>query len=242
MDPFKNTAEIKHLIRNGHELPLALQDYPSRGQTAVQKLYQTDSGKLFLKKVSDRNHRECRIDVKSGTLAEREFWAHQLASALDLFTPQMALLDSSTTVQTWLDLPDAHHFITDQGPLKLKAGNVFDCACFDWLSGQIDRHDANYLYDFVNKKIVLIDSAFAFLKYDGALPHYLQIFEISSPEVLFHKQDSAILRNLSLVKNQLMQIVPLRSAEERESLKRRAEQLQNVRTISGIINFYRKSL
>lgn len=165
MDLFKNNKEIRRLIKTGQELPMALENYPSRGQTAIQKLYQTKSGKLFFKKVSDRNHQECQIDTQSGTLAEREFWAYRLAHALGLNVPQMTLLDPLTTVQSWLDIPDAHHFITDQGPLALDTRNVFECACFDWLTGQIDRHDANYLYDFVNKKIILVDSAHAFLQY-----------------------------------------------------------------------------
>ncbi len=237
---FKDADQIRNLIEKGEELPLALQDYPSRGQTAVQKLYQTKSGKLFLKKVNDRNHRECRIDVESGTLAEREFWAHKLADVLGLNTPPMTLLDPLTTVQAWLDLPDAHHFITEQGPLTLNPQDVFECACFDWLTGQIDRHDANYLYDFVNQKIILIDSAFAFLKYNGSLPHYLQMFEISSSQTLASKQNSRILQKLETTRARLTVLVPLKAASECYALKRRLDQLLTVKSVADIIGFYRK--
>lgn len=240
MDLFKNVEKIQRLIKNGQELPLAIENYPSRGQTAVQKLYQTEDGKLFLKKVSDRNHQECQIDVSSGTLAEREFWAYQLAHALELNTPSMVLLDSLTTVQAWLDFPDAHHFISDQGPLTLEAHNVFECACFDWLTGQIDRHDANYLYNFVEGKVILIDSAHAFLKYDGSLPHYLQIFEIAAPHALTMKQNARIVEKIASLQDRLTKIVPLRSAEEGSALARRAKQLLTIKSIGDIIAFYRK--
>ena len=70
-DFFQNHQEIERLIRSGVELPRAIESYPSRGQTTTQKIYQTEKGTLFLKKVSERNHQECQIDVASGTLAER---------------------------------------------------------------------------------------------------------------------------------------------------------------------------
>ncbi len=237
---FKNKHEIQNLIKTGQELSLAIDHYPSRGQTTTQKLYHTKKGKLFLKKVSLRNHKECQINVDSGTLAEREFWAYQLADDLRLSVPQMILLDSCTTVQAWLDLPDAHHFITDQGPLDLDSQNVFECACFDWLTGQIDRHDANYLYDFINKKIILIDSAHAFLQYDGSLPHYLQIFESSSPHKLGAAQNTGIIGQILSIQNRLTKLVPLRASAEREALKRRLQQLLGVKSIGDIITLYRK--
>ncbi|OGQ22026.1 MAG: hypothetical protein A3I05_01270 [Deltaproteobacteria bacterium RIFCSPLOWO2_02_FULL_44_10] len=242
MDFFKNPQKLKQLLEMSEELPLAVQNYPSRGQTSIQKLYQTKYGKLFLKKVSDRNHQECRINVKSGTLAERESWAHQLASALGLNTPRMMLLDSLTTVQYWLDIPDAHHFITDQGPLTFDSQNVFECACFDWLTGQIDRHDANYLYDFVHQKIILIDSAHAFLEWDGSLPHYLQIFEASSLGAVSEKQYVPFLDKIGTVISKLQELVPLRSIAEQDALHRRAHRLLNIKSIFDVIKFYRKSL
>jgi len=48
------TLEIKSLIEDGEKLAIAIENYPSRGQTAVQELYQTAQGKLFLKRVSER--------------------------------------------------------------------------------------------------------------------------------------------------------------------------------------------
>jgi len=85
--------DIEILIREGERLPLAVENYPSRGQTAVQELYQTREGKLFLKRVSERNHTECQINIDSGTLAEREFWAYRLARAIGLFVPMLWLKD-----------------------------------------------------------------------------------------------------------------------------------------------------
>lgn len=241
MKILKNIKEVQGLIEKGKELRHAIEHYPSRGQTAIQKLYETKKGKLFLKKVSDRNHQECQIDTSSGTLAEREFWAYQLADTLGLNVPQMVLLDSVTTVQVWFDFPDAHHFITDQGPLDLEVHDVFECACFDWLTGQVDRHDANYLYDFVNKKIILVDSAFAFLRYDGSLPHYLQIFEVLSPESLSLKQESSVLKKLIASGEALQKLAPLRSSAERDAFKRRTQQLFHVQSIRDVIHLYRKS-
>lgn len=54
--------DIILLISKGNKLPFAINNYPSRGQTAVQELYQTDVGKLFLKRVSEKNHIElCEV-------------------------------------------------------------------------------------------------------------------------------------------------------------------------------------
>lgn len=232
--------KIIELLDLSQELPLAMEQYPSRGQTATQRLYHTKLGKLFLKKVSKRNHQECRINVTSATLAEREFWAYRLAVALGLQVPEMVLLDENTTVQKWLDIPDAHHFITDQGPLKLDPKNVFECACFDWLTGQIDRHDANYLYDFVHQKIILIDSAHAFLKYEGSLPHYLQMFEVGFAEHLTVNQDGKFLKRLRRVQKRLAELVPLRDGLELQALKVRAGQCLQLSNIKHVIQLYRK--
>lgn len=234
-------SQIRALIKKGQELPLAIENYPSRGQTAVQKIYATKLGKLFLKRVSERNHQECQINTKSGTLAQREYWSYQLASQLGLEVPQMALVDKNTTVQTWLDIPDAHHFLTDQGPLKLDPLNVFECACFDWLTGQIDRHDANYLYDFVRQKIILIDSAHAFLKYEGSLPHYLQIFEVGFTQKLTLKVDLKILKALKKIQSSLKNLVPLKDKAELYFLEQRANQLLELKNIKQVIHLYRAS-
>src|SRR5262245_13482252 len=82
--PFLSPAEIPSLIKKGTKLTWATHSYPSRGQTTTQEIYLTKEGKLFLKRVSKRNHTECQITAENGTLAEREFWAHRLATKLGL--------------------------------------------------------------------------------------------------------------------------------------------------------------
>lgn len=232
--------EIRRLLEQGSKLPFAIDHYPSRGQTAVQDLYQTAIGKLFYKQVSDRNHQECRIDVASGTMAEREFWAFQLANGIGLAIPQMTLLDDRTTVQEWLDIPDAHTFTTNVGPCQFDIQNIFECALFDWLSGQIDRHDANYLYDFVNQKIVLIDSGFAFQKYDGSLPDYLKMAEIALASEFGKPITSPILDSIiQLHVAQLKEWVPLRGVDEQAALVRRHNQLKKTKTLKDIVELYR---
>ncbi|MBI2342908.1 MAG: hypothetical protein HYV02_01010 [Deltaproteobacteria bacterium] len=232
---------IQSALAHGKMVPLALEHYPSRGQTAIQRLYQTKIGKLFWKRVSERNHRECQIPVKSGSLAEREWWAYRVAKALGLENPPLVLLGRMTTVQLWLDLPDAHHFITDQGPLALDLDNVFECACFDWLTGQIDRHDANYLYDFVQRRIILIDSAHGFLRYDGSLPHYLQLFEIACRTALHKKPKSDMVQRIAQLQQRLPELVPLRDGGEQEALQRRLQQMRTVATLQDVFALYRKS-
>lgn len=236
-----NKAQVKKWIQQGKKLPLATQNYPSRGQTAVQELYQTKVGKLFLKRVSRRNHEECQVKMEEGTLAEREYWAFCLAHFLSLKVPELALFDSMTTVQIWLDFPDGRQYTTAQKPLALKGENVFDCALFDWLTGQIDRHDANYLYDFVRQEIILIDSGHAFLKYSGSLPDYLRIFEVANERELRKKQNSQILEKVKNMRaRSLKKLVPLKNFEEEESLLARAQQLKSVATVGDIIRLYRK--
>jgi len=231
---------IQQLLQEGYELPLAMKHYPSRGQTAVQKLYQTKIGKLFLKEVSKRNHEECKIDIVSGTLAEREYWAFLLAQEMKLNVPELILLNESTTVQRWLDYPDANTFMTEQGKLTFKAENVFECALFDYLTGQIDRHDENYLYNFSDKEILLIDSAHAFLIFDGSMPDYLKLFEASNQEMLTKKMEVLAKRMLkSLNTKELQKLVPLRNAEEGKTLVKRYEQLSTVKSISDVIALYR---
>ena len=97
---------VQGAIKKGGKVPFAIQHYSSKGQTAVQELYHTSLGKFFLKRVSDRNHSDCQINVQSGTLAEREFWAYRIAHKIGLEVPQLFLFDKSTTVQIWLDIPD----------------------------------------------------------------------------------------------------------------------------------------
>lgn len=237
-----NIKRIQEIIKNGTQLSLATQNYPSRGQTAVQELYQTRIGKLFLKRVSERNHEECRISKKDGSLAEREFWAYRLAVSLGLQPPELVMLDSDTTVQRWLDFPDAHLFTTYQGRMTLHADNIFDCALFDWLSGQVDRHDANYLYNFVDQEIILIDSGHAFLKYEGSIPDYLRLFEAAENKaVLSQKKTSSVFEAIkSLSEKSLKAIVPLRNQDEMIALHKRREQIQSVKSLLDIIDFYRR--
>ncbi|MBI2335707.1 MAG: hypothetical protein HYU97_02960 [Deltaproteobacteria bacterium] len=236
----KDSAQIVKLLEEGVQLPLAIKHYPSRGQTSVQELYQTKLGKLFLKRSSKRNHQECQVNPKYGTLAEREYWAYRLALFLKLNVPQLVLFDSYTTLQQWLDFPDAHQYSTSQGVMKFKTENIFDCTLFDWLSAQIDRHDANYLYDYVNSKIILIDSGHAFLKYDGTLPDYLKVFEIAYPRELTKKVFTPvfdIIQNLSMKK--LIKLVPLKNEEEKEALSNRLLSLKQVNCLIDLINLYR---
>lgn len=227
-------------IREGHRLPLATKNYPSRGQTAIQELYQIPQGKFFLKKVSRQNHIDCQIDPDAGTLAERESWAFCLAKEIALVTPQLWLLDKQTTVQTWLDFPDGRQYATSYGKLLLGPENVFDCALFDWVTGQIDRHDANYLYDYVNKKIILIDSAHCLLKYTGSIPDYLKYFEVGYPELLSKPLITETYQKLtSLSEKKLTRLMPLRNQEETKSLFERWKQIKSIKNIQSLIHLYR---
>ncbi len=235
-----SVEQVKALLKEGKKLPLATKNYPSRGQTTIQDLYQTEIGKLFLKKASEQNHIECQIDVASGTLAEREYWAYRLAQKIELETPQLFLLDEYTTVQVWFDYPDGHIYKQSKGPMDLQTENVFNCALFDWLSGQIDRHDANYLYNYVGQKIIPIDSAHGFLKYDGSLPDYIHLFEIGNKLKLNKKIHSQTLNKInSLTKQDLEQLVPLRKEEEKEALLVRKERLDKISSIQDLIGLYR---
>ena len=232
--------QVRKLIKKGVKLPLATKNYPSRGQTAIQDLYQTPQGKLFLKRSSKQNHIDCRVLVDSGTLAEREYWSFCLAKDLGLSVPPMWLLDKFTTVQIWLNLPDAHQFATTRGKLDLIADDIFDCALFDWVTGQIDRHDANYLYDYVNRRIILIDSAHGFLKYSGSIPDYLRYFEIGFPRELKIKHSTSVLKKIrAFSRTHLLKVVPLRDDEERAALMSRFSQLEEVHSLEGIIALYR---
>lgn len=235
-------GQIKKLLKEGVELPLATKNYPSRGQTAVQKLYQTKIGKLFLKRVSRRNHEDCQIDPATGSLAEREFWAYSLAKAIGVKVPPLQLIDKSTTVQIWFDMPDGHLYKKSQGAMEFIAENVYDCALFDWLTGQIDRHDANYLYNYIKREIVLIDSTYGFLKYEGSLPDYLHLFEIGNKKDLLKKIKTPTKMILDKVSEQELQIlVPLRNAEETSALIERKKNLRSAHTIQDIIELYRGS-
>ncbi|MBU4484402.1 hypothetical protein KKA47_03165, partial [bacterium] len=227
--------EIKTFIKQGVKLPLATQNYPSRGQTTVQELYQTTIGKLFLKKVSERNHKECQIDVPSGTLAEREFWAYCLARNVGLFVPEIWLLDPSTTVQTWFDYPDGHIYKTSTGIMELTAKNIFDCVLFDWITGQVDRHDANYLYDFNKCNVIPVDSAHSFLKYEGSMPDYLHLYEIKYPDLLNRRVKSDIsdkVFNLSI--NKIKKMVPLRNDVELTALVKRIDKARDVSSMNDL--------
>ncbi len=233
--------QIQLLLKRGAKLPLATQHYPSRGQTAVQELYQTSQGKFFLKRSSKQNHQDCQIDVKSGSIAEREYWAYCLARQIKLQVPELWLLDSMTTVQVWLDYPDVRQYSTFQGKLFLKSENVFDCALFDWLTGQVDRHDANYLYNYVDQEIILIDSAHCFLKYTGSIPDYLKYFEGSVPKELPRIQKTptqSVIAKLS--EKEILKLVPLNKVEEKAALLHRLGQLRKIQTLQEIIHLYRR--
>ena len=235
-----NKSHVQKLIHEGQEQPLATKNYPSRGQTAVQKLYQTEAGKLFFKQVSERNHRDCQIDVQSGTLAEREYWAFLLAKEIGLHVPELILLDEMTTVQCWLPYPYAHQYATYEGPLIYRARNIFHCALFDWLTGQVDRHNANYLYDFTEQQIILIDSAHAFLKQDGGLPAYLEFFESIHPNELSKVQRTSVFSSIKkLTQKHIRSFVKLRDESEAQALLTRHRQLMSVKSLADVIALYR---
>lgn len=232
--------EVEKLIKNGERLPFAIDNYPSRGQTAVQELYQTAIGKLFLKRVSERNHEECQIDVESGTLAEREFWAYTLATKIGLRVPALWLIDKLTTVQMWLDYPDGRTFKKSTGRMEFRALNIFECAVFDWVTGQVDRHDANYLYDYIDRAVIPVDSGHAFLKYEGGLSDYLHLFEISEPGYLNRKITSHIKNAIDEISNsELKGITALRVSDEFNALMKRKEALVKVRSLRDVLDLYR---
>lgn len=234
--------ELLKLLDKKTKHPLASQHYPSRGQTAFQEIYQTKIGKIFLKKTSANNLRDCQINIKSGSLAEREYWAYQLAHHIGINTPELVMLDIHTTIQFWLDHPDAATFATFQGPLQFTAEDVFDCSLFDWLTGQIDRHNANYLYNFADQQIIIIDSAFSFLKHDPNLPHYLEVYEQSQTNSTLTKPRTSKLSKKihRLDSTTLDHLVPLRDKQEQTALYKRLSQLQNVNSIQDIIQLYRR--
>lgn len=240
VDKKSTNSEIMALITEGQKLPFATENYPSRGQTAVQELYQTGKGKLFKKVVSKRNHDECQINTESGTLAEREFWAYRLAEAIGLTVPPLWLIDKCTTVQVWFDYPDGRTFKKSSGKMAFIAENIFDCAIFDWLTGQIDRHDANYLYNYKDKLIVPVDSAHAFLKYEGSLPDYLHLFEISEPRQLNKKIISEVKKRLDgLSDRELAVKVPLRDTNELNAVMIRKNTLSKIHTVQDLLDLYR---
>ena len=233
-------SSILKAIQSGIKLPLATKNYPSRGQTAVQELYQTSKGKFFRKKSSIQNHQHCQINPKNGTLAEREYWAYMLAQKIGLNVPRLWLAYQFTTVQVWLDYPDARTFATSQGKMELQADNVYNCALFDWLTGQIDRHDANYLYNYVDRKVILVDSAHSFLKYSGSIPDYLKYFEIGFSKELAKPITTLLHKTLKgLTEEKLNKLVPLKEHNEKIALKRRLEQTSEARCIQDIIDLYR---
>jgi hypothetical protein len=128
------------------------------------------------------------------------------------------------------------------GVMELESVNVFECAVFDWLTGQIDRHDANYLYDFKNRKIIPIDSAHAFLRYEGSLPDYLHLFEVGNSRELSKKIVSQSHLQLKVIDNvEILKLVPLRNEEERNALLKRKGQLSEVNSIQDVLNLYRSS-
>lgn len=233
-------SDIHVLIKDGRKLPFATENYPSRGQTAVQELYQTQEGKFFLKRVSERNHTECQIDVESGTLAEREFWAYKLAEAIGLNVPPLWLMDKFTTVQRWLDYPDGKTFKRSTGKMEFTVENIFDCAVFDWITGQIDRHDANYLYNYKDRLIIPVDSAHAFLKYEGALPDYLHLCEIGNSNDLKVKINSGVKRKLDNLSNSdVVILAPLKDMNERDALISRKNALEGICKIQDLLDLYR---
>lgn len=242
MSSLYTPKQIQSFLEKGTKLKFATDiTYPSRGQTATQELYITKIGKLFLKRTTVQNNTNCRIDLKSGSLAEREYWAYSLAKKIGLTVPELWLIDQHTTIQRWLDYPDASQCKNRQIPLNFELSNIFNCALFDWLTGQIDRHDANYLYDY--EKIILIDSAHSFLKYSGSLPDYLYLFQIQQKEKLEQKiRSNSIYRNLSgLSKIALKKIIPIRDPEEQNSLQERLKTLKNISSLQDIINLYKEN-
>jgi len=239
----KNPAKVQELIAKGKKHPFATQNYPSRGQTAVQELYQTSVGKLFLKRTSKRNHEDCQIKLESGSIAQREYWAFCLAKMLRLGVPELILIDEMTTVQVWIDYPDARIYTTESGPLVLKSQNIFECALFDWLTGQQDRHDANYLYDYIQEKIILIDSGHAFLRHSGSMPDYLRIYEAVFSMQLHKIIQSPLLDRLHrLEKTQIKKAVPLPDEREFEALCERLDQLKAVGSIEEVIKLFREGI
>lgn len=235
-------AFLKNLLKKSAPQTLAMRHYPSRGQSAIQEIYQTKIGRLFLKQTSERNLIECQINKYSGTLAEREYWAANIAMVMGITMPIIWLLDKNTTVQNWINWPDANLFKSRYGRLTLHRQDVFNHALFDWTTGQIDRHDANYLYNFSNEHITLIDSAFSFLKYDGSMPEYLSYFEASSPNELKAPVDLTILKDtLHISPKTLIQLAPLRGREERFALLQRQQSLIPVKCLQDILNLYRRT-
>lgn len=236
-----SSAELLHIISQSTEQPLAMRHYPSRGQSAIQKIYLTKSGKIFLKKTSDRNIRDCQINKDSATLAEREYWAWRLANHLGLDLPWMVLIDVHTTVQNWLDYPDANLFKSLHGRLILNSQDVFDHCLFDWLTGQQDRHDANYLYNQSQKKIILVDSAFSFLKHDGSMPDYLSYHEASSTEDLKTNLKTSFLKKITVLsRSKLRSLVPLRDPLESDALWTRKQRLESVICLQDVLDLYRR--
>lgn len=165
-----------------------------------------------------------------------------LAEKIGLKVPTLWLLDDSTTVQIWLNLPDAHVYGTTQGKMELVAEDVFNCSLFDWVTGQIDRHDANYLYDYVNERIILIDSAHSLLKYSGSIPDYLRYFEVGYPRELRSPRSTKISTSLTrLTQNELRRLLPLKQDDESTALELRFEQIKNVSTLHEVIRLYREA-
>ncbi|MBU1917218.1 hypothetical protein KKF63_03785, partial [bacterium] len=228
--------QINQHVKIGTKLPLATSlHYPSRGQTAIQELYLTKIGKLFLKKTSKRNHQDCQVNEKNGSLAEREYWCFCLARYIGLNTPPLWLIDKNTTIQIWFNIPDAHIYTSSHGKMFFLAENIYNCALFDWLTGQIDRHNANYLYDYINKKIILIDSAHSLLKHTGSLPDYLEKFELINDSDFSKKQQTIVSKKLlSLSKNKLEQLIPLKDLSEKKALLWRHNQIKQINTIKDI--------
>ena len=233
---------LRRIVKHGKAQKLGMSHFPSRGQTARQELYVYQDQKLFLKGVSDKNHENCRINQHSGTLAEREFWAFCIAKYLKLLVPSLCLLDKKTTVQVWLPIPDAFLFTSRTGPLKLSTQDVYDCGLFDWVTGQQDRHNANYLYDFVHEKIILIDCANSFLKYSPALPHYLENFEVGHKSELDGEVASSLQKKIIKTPEKIWrQLVPLRSPEERDALLLRVQKMGLVKTVRDLIRLFRET-
>lgn len=157
-------------------------------------------------------------------------------------TPDLWLIDPMTTVQRWLDFPDGRQYATSHGKMFLCTENVFECSLFDWLTGQVDRHDANYLYDYVHHKLVLIDSAHCFLKYTGSIPDYLKYAEVLfSMDDMRKPLETQVLQNLrNLTPKELRKVTPLKNGEEAKALETRLEALKPVRNIQDVVSLYRK--
>lgn len=231
------------LIETTKPQALSMAHYPSRGQSARQELYTHKTSRIFVKGVSKKNHEYCKIDMSDGTIAEREFWAYRIANHLKLNIPELGLVDKMTTAQEWLDYPDASTHTSRIGALELEAKNIYECGLFDWITGQQDRHNANYLYDLSSKQIILIDSAASFSKNSPSLPDYLEKFELGYSKDLQRKITTSLQQSMQITPQKTwFKLAPLRSAQEREAFLKRLQKINSIQTIGNLIQLFREGV